>query len=752
MHRHRGRGDQRHAAAERRTARDRDRLADRRHRGDISIGSARHRRSSTARAVSRSTASSRSPSGTHTTATTVSPLAPQPTKVDVTQVGNVTVTASDTTYQTDCSGLFGDITESLIGSAIGDVGALFAGGMQDFLNEVDGNGNTAIAGAIETALAGVDIAGPGAAVSALDLDAPFTAINGTETASILRERVGDQRRRSPGAPDLLAGYHVPGRSRLRHDVASAAPAVRHRARHLDVGLQPAAEEPDRGRALPGTITGSISAPVRSRSPPGLLGALFTPFNQIPPATPISIRVSPTIAPVLTGDPGPAGELGELRASHIRVASSIRDAGQPSNRCASCSRSMRVSVWNLAFQPGGIGFALSTPTASDADGGAAEESAGRERAALQGFCPSVLAGFAPDPQARCGNSRCRRSRPLAVRRRVSRNGQYYAIFADQDAGVHRRLDVSPSGVCLAGACQAASCGDAAERRRDRSRLRRRQLPRLRDRRRHRRRRRTASSAGARRRLPARVHAERGSAGAACGRQLLPRRPLRRRLAEPAPRPASTAAARRRRSTCAAPTARRAAPAATARRRVQRGRLSKHRGCADGLKNGNQTDVDCGGASCPGCGLGKVRSRERLPEQRYAAAPTRAACGNRGFTFTMNSNTGGAFSSAWWFGRDGDVRRARRPDAASPSRGPRTSTSCARCRALLGAELRGLLAVLRRRRRSRRRLPAGVVPPAGIGSAAGRVRRARPRSTAPARPATSSPVSVTTAPPPREGSRT
>lgn len=47
---------------------------------------------------------------------------------------------------------------------------------------------------------------------------------------------------------------------------------------------------------------------------GLLAALFTPFSQLPPATPIAIRISPTLAPVLTGAVGPAGELGELRIS------------------------------------------------------------------------------------------------------------------------------------------------------------------------------------------------------------------------------------------------------------------------------------------------------------------------------------------------------------------------------------------------------------------------------------------------------
>jgi len=72
------------------------------------------------------------------------------------------------------------------------------------------------------------------------------------------------------------------------------------------------------------------------------------------------------------------------------------------------------------------------------------------------------------------------------------------------------------------------------------------------------------------------------------------------------------------------------------------------CTDGIKNGTETDTDCGGGSCPGCAL-----------QRHCAAPTdcqsgvcglnaRCTCGNRNFTFTVNSNSGGVFDSAEWPG--------------------------------------------------------------------------------------------------------
>src|SRR5439155_17416474 len=46
----------------------------------------------------------------------LSPLAAAPSQVDVEQVGPIDVQVTGVTYTTDCSGLFGDLTESLIGT------------------------------------------------------------------------------------------------------------------------------------------------------------------------------------------------------------------------------------------------------------------------------------------------------------------------------------------------------------------------------------------------------------------------------------------------------------------------------------------------------------------------------------------------------------------------------------------------------------------------------------------------------------
>lgn len=578
----------------------------------------------------------------------LSPLATQPTKVDVNQVGNVAVIASDTTHATDCSGLFGDITESLIGSAIGDVGALFAGGMQDFLNEIDGDGNTAIAGAIETALAGVDIAGPVGSGLGIDLDAPFTSIvedpiGITFAADVSATSVAP----FPGAPDLLASYHV--------DEPFPAFGATSPVQHLPYGIGLGISTSGFNQLLRGQIEGGLlrstiteidlgGGPIPLSA--GLLAALFTPFSQIPPATPISIRVSPTIAPVLTGDTGPAGELGELLASHILVEF-VQDAGLPAEQVRLVlAVDARIGL-NLAFQPGGIGFALSTPTAADVTVALLRNPLGVSESALQGFLPSVLAGFLPDLASALQSFPLPAFLGLSLSGvEVSRSGQYYSIFADLTTACSDG-STCPSGVCLGGTCQAATCGDGIAN-------------------------------GAETDLDCGGGSCPGCAtGDAC---FLPTDCAVGGCSGGICQPACTSNAQCPSGVCSggycrvancadgsqngaetgidcggpSPYCVRCADGQTCggasdcASGVCSGGICQAPSCSDGLKNGSETDVDCGGGTCGGCGLNQVCISGTDCSSSVCGLNARCTCGNRNFTFTVNSNSGGLFDSAEWPG--------------------------------------------------------------------------------------------------------
>ncbi|MFO1200945.1 MAG: hypothetical protein U1E86_28680 [Burkholderiaceae bacterium] len=105
----------------------------------------------------------------------LSPQVGQPTQIDVDQIGANDVVLGGFNHTTTCGGLLGGLVEVLIDAFIGDLQGLFEGSLEDFLNTEDANGNTPIAGAIETALEGIEIAGPIGDGLGVVLDTPMTA-------------------------------------------------------------------------------------------------------------------------------------------------------------------------------------------------------------------------------------------------------------------------------------------------------------------------------------------------------------------------------------------------------------------------------------------------------------------------------------------------------------------------------------------------------------------------------------------------
>ncbi len=562
-------------------------------------------------------------------------------------MGDVVVQASDTSHVTNCGGLFGDLTEALIGSAIGDVGALFAGGMQDFLNSVDAAGNTPIAAAIETALAGIDIAGPVGSGLGIDLDAPFTSIVEDPTGMTFAADIAATTLAPlPGAPDLLASYHV--------DEAFPAFGPTSPVQGLPYGIGLGISTSGFNQLLRAQIENGLlrstlteitlndaTLPLNA----GLLAVLLPEFGQLPPTTPIAIRVTPTLAPVLTGAAGPNGELGELLVSHV-VVEFVQDAGLPSEQVhLVLAVDARLGL-DLAFQQGGIGFALSPPTAADVTVALLEDPLGIGETALQGFLPSVLAGFLPDLASALQSFPLPSFLGLSLSGvEVSRSGEYYAIFADLTPAC---VDgsVCPSGVCLDGTCQAASCTDGVKNGAETD---------------------VDCGGGS---CPACATGQScflttdcatgGCSGGICqpsctsGAQC----PSGVCLEGFCRVPNCADGARNSDETgidCGGsspycvrcPAGQGCASGADCASGVCSGGVCQAPSCTDGIRNGDESDVDCGG-SCPGCGLAKSCSVNADCASGVCGQNVRCTCGNRQFTFTVTSNSGGPFDSAEWPG--------------------------------------------------------------------------------------------------------
>lgn len=260
------------------------------------------------------------------------PQAGDESKVDVNLVGTPSVTTSGVSYEFlggICDGdtfLIGDIVNAVAGPQIT---TMIGGGFSSQLGDPDGSGpaDSPIADAIETALGQISIAGSvGQAVNA-HLDAPFTAITEGSTALDLRSdadfyaTVGTNPGDCapvPNAPVLPQTYDVPGTYPTLGDttpsgdpyglglVISSSTFNQLLGAMTECGLinQDITEIDLNGSTLP--INSSV------------LSLLVPQFASLPANTAMKVRVSPKVAPFLTGNAGPNGEPGELKLGGLMI--------------------------------------------------------------------------------------------------------------------------------------------------------------------------------------------------------------------------------------------------------------------------------------------------------------------------------------------------------------------------------------------------------------------------------------------------
>ena len=94
--------------------------------------------------------------------------------VDVIQNGNVTTSFSGFNHDFTSGACDLPIIGDIIGLFLPDIENLAEGGIANFLNAVDANGNTVLADAFEVALTSIDITGPIGGLLQADLTAPLS--------------------------------------------------------------------------------------------------------------------------------------------------------------------------------------------------------------------------------------------------------------------------------------------------------------------------------------------------------------------------------------------------------------------------------------------------------------------------------------------------------------------------------------------------------------------------------------------------
>jgi hypothetical protein len=261
----------------------------------------------------------------------LSPAVGDPTRVDVNQnPGSLAVSFSGFGQNfTDgiCDfPLIGDLIQLIIG----DVQPLVLNGFQDFLDDPDGAGpaDAPVADAIEVALADISISGPIGEALQVNFEAPLFAVSedtagitlGADTRITASVGNGPGQCQPPfGSPDLTASYHVPeafpsfgattptGGLPYGLAVSISTSAFNQLLKsQIECGLlQTSLTEIDLGSGLQPLTAGLLT--------------LFMPtLSGMDPAQPMRIDLKPTLAPYLTGAPGPGGEIAEMKIPQLQM--------------------------------------------------------------------------------------------------------------------------------------------------------------------------------------------------------------------------------------------------------------------------------------------------------------------------------------------------------------------------------------------------------------------------------------------------
>ncbi len=292
---------------------------------------------------------------------TLAPDALVPSEIDVAQLGGTSVVFGGFSDSTDCDGFLGFIVEALVGLFVGDVQDLMQPALEDFLDTPDAEGNTPIAGAIETALAGIEIAGQIGGPLGVDLEMPLFAVD-EDTGGIT---FGSDSRVTalapdPAAPDPTASHVVvetfptfgptaPNGLPYHMAMSVSSTAFNQLLRaEIESGLlRLSFTEFDLGGGL---------LPITA----GLLAALVPEFAYLEPDEALQIELAPATAPLLTGDAGPAGELAEIEVGHllVRVVDSTGDV-------VFVEAAIDLSVGlDLSLDGGALGAVIGTPPPED----------------------------------------------------------------------------------------------------------------------------------------------------------------------------------------------------------------------------------------------------------------------------------------------------------------------------------------------------------------------------------------------------
>jgi hypothetical protein len=373
---------------------------------------------------------------------TLQPDATDPRNIDVNLISGPTVSFSGFS-QTYTSGvcdapIIGDIIQLFIGSVENDVKT----GLQSFLADPDGAGplDSPLADAFESALAGVSIAGPVGDALQVNLDAPLFGVTedvdgitlGSDVRVTSSPGTGPGQCQPPeGAPDLTASYNV---SEAFPTFGATTP-VNGLPYQMALAISTSAfNQLLKAQIECGLLRLELTefdfggGPVPLTA--GTLALLIPEFSHFDPSLPMKIVLTPTLAPFLTGNSGPGGELGELRVGNYQIEVDGTNSGG-SFLALSGAMDFRAGL-DMSFDDatGSLAVGIGSVAPADVTVSILKNPVHTNEAQLQVVLPSLIAFILPQLGQSLGSFPLPSFLGLDLQGvEVSRTGQFYSLYAN-----------------------------------------------------------------------------------------------------------------------------------------------------------------------------------------------------------------------------------------------------------------------------------------------------------------------------------
>jgi hypothetical protein len=356
--------------------------------------------------------------------------------IDVNQPNDVTVNFANFDDDVDCGGT--GFQTFIIQSAIGNTEQKARDALVSYLRDPDGAGSqdAPVAQAIEDALAGVELTGPIGQAFGVDLSTPLFAIpEDTAGITLASGAVMTTLNPAPGAPHFTNTLYIPQTfpfSQLNANIPNTSTPY-------DLGI--AISDSAFNQILAAQVeSGLLQADIteidlfNTGTPEpitaGFLSGVIPEFGQLPANLPLTLRIRPTLAPVLTGETGPNGEIAELAISHLLVQVISGPPGNESLHAEIAADMLATFDLTVDSGSGNLVPVLGTPDEDDIAITLLTNPLGINEASIQSLIPQLLSPLVPSLSGLLGSFPLPtflglEPTPVAVKR----TGDFMGVFMD-----------------------------------------------------------------------------------------------------------------------------------------------------------------------------------------------------------------------------------------------------------------------------------------------------------------------------------